>query len=79
MREHLETYRDRAVSEELLGEIRTVVSRIRLERICLMEVCGLEAKDVMLHRDLVATACPGRFFPAEEFRADLLHERAPAR
>ncbi len=42
---------------------------------CLMEVCGLRPADVRLHRELMATACPGRHFPAEAFRAALTASR----
>ena len=38
---------------------------------CLMDRCDIVPADVRLHRDLGATACPGRFFPEAEFRAAL--------
>ncbi len=40
MKSHLETYRDPTLTKELLHEIRQVVSRIPLDAIRLMEVCG---------------------------------------
>jgi hypothetical protein len=43
---------------------------LRLVR-CLMDLCGLSPPDLRLHGELVATRCPGRHFPAKDFRAAL--------
>ena len=56
--------------EETLPTKAQMQALLRLVR-CLTDLCGLGPSAVRLHGDLVATACPGRHFPAEVFRAAL--------